>query len=414
MSPSPLPSHESSPLWSDVDDRRFEPPRDPGPPNGPSGPDRPTPHGDRPRRAPLAMLLVVSALLGGGTTAGVLAATGALGDDVSRTTVVQRETPSTAQDGGGGLDAEALYANNSAGVVDITVSSAAASEFSPFGGSQQAPSGSGTGFVVDDAGHIVTAAHVVDGASSISVRFQDGATRKATVLGRDDATDVAVLKVDAAGVKLHPLALGSSASLNVGDDVAAIGDPFGYDRSISTGIVSGVDRTIQAPNGFTVAHAIQTDAAMNPGNSGGPVFDAAGKVVGIADQIATNGGAEQSAGVGFAVPIDLVKSALPTLKAGGRVQHAYLGVATGGATNTAGATVSTVTPGGPAADAGLRAGDIVTAFDGKAVTDANELVAGIAAHKPGDEVKVTVKRGSRSVQLTVTLGTQPAQRGANG
>ena len=239
---------------------------------------------------------------------------------------------------------------------------------------------------------------MVDGATSVTVKFEDGTTRKATVLGKDDATDIAVIKVDASGLTLHPLTLGSSASLDVGADVAAIGDPFGYARSISTGIVSGVDRTIKAPNGFTVAHAIQTDAAMNPGNSGGPVLDADGKVVGIADQIATSGNADQSSGVGFAVPIDLVKSALKTLEAGGQVKHAYLGVATGDSA-TAGAAISGVKNSGPAAQAGLRAGDVVTALDGTSVADSNDLVAAIAAHQPGDQVKLTVKRGSQTLHL---------------
>jgi len=365
------------------------------------------------------VLLVTSALLGGGTSAGVLAATGALGDG-STTTVVQTAAATTTRTASsdGGLDAESLYAGTSAGVVDITVrSTSAGASPSPFGGApqQSETTATGTGFVVDAQGHIVTAAHVVDGATSVTVKLEDGTTRKATVLGKDDATDVAVIKIDASGLTLHPLTLGSSASLDVGADVAAIGDPFGYARSISTGIVSGVDRTIEAPNGFTVAHAIQTDAAMNPGNSGGPVLDADGKVVGIADQIATDGNADQSSGVGFAVPIDLVKSALKTLEAGGRVQHAYLGVATAdGSTARAGATVSSVTSGGPAEDAGLRSGDVVTAFDGKAVTDSNGLVAAIAARKPGDRVDVTVKRGSQTIQLTVTLGTQPTQSAATG
>jgi putative serine protease PepD len=197
--------------------------------------------------------------------------------------------------------------------------------------------------------------------------------------------------------------------------VAAIGDPFGYERSISTGIVSGVDRTIQAPNGFTVAHAIQTDAAINPGNSGGPVLDAGGTVVGIADQIATGGGADQSSGVGFAVPIDLVKSALKTLESGGQVRHAYLGIASADSpTGTKGATISSVTPGGPAAGAGIRAGDVVTQIGGTAVADSNDLVAAIAAHQPGDKVDVTVKRGSGTQHLTITLGTQPTRAGAGG
>ena len=258
----------------------------------------------------------------------------------------------------------------------------------------------------------MTAAHVVDGASSITVTFEDGTTHPATLVNKDDATDVALLKIDASGMTLHPLKLGSSGSLGVGDQVAAIGDPFGYQRSISTGIVSGVDRTVDAPNGFTVAHAIQTDAALNPGNSGGPLLDASGEVVGIVDQIATDGGADQSAGVGFAVPIDLVTSELSTLKSGNKVTHAYLGVATSGSsTDTPGATLASVTSGGPGADAGLRSGDVVTKLGDANVQNANDLVAAIASHRPGDKVAVTVERSSKPVQLTVTLGTQPAQSG---
>ena len=411
MTPATVsPSSESRPLWADGDPGAAPP--------GPGGPQPPARPGRRPPRRPLAVLLVASAVLGGGTTAGVLAATGAVGGDAaSTTTVIQRSAGSTAASGG--LDARGLYASAAPGVVDITVQSRStdAAATTPFGGAapQSQTTASGTGFVVDGNGHIVTAAHVVDGATSVTVKFDDGTTRKATVLGQDDATDVAVIKVDPSGLTLHPLELGSSASVGVGAPVAAIGDPFGYERSLSTGIVSGVDRTIQAPNGFTVAHAIQTDAAMNPGNSGGPVLAADGKVVGIADQIATDGSAEQSSGVGFAVPIDLVKSALATLERGGKVQHAYLGVATGAsASGTDGAAVSSVVAGGPAGDAGLRAGDVVTAVGDTAVADSNDLVAAVAAHRPGDEVKLTVKRGSDTLHLTVTLGTQPAQRSGSG
>ena len=198
---------------------------------------------------------------------------------------------------------------------------------SPFGGPGQSATATGTGFVVDGKGHIVTAAHVVEGASSISVKFQDGTTRTAKVLGTDEATDVAVLSVDPSGLTLHPLALGSSASLAIGDQVAAIGDPFTYQRSLSTGVVSGLDRTISAPNGFTVAHAIQTDAALNPGNSGGPVLDAGGQVIGIVDQIATNGSSQTSSA--SASPSRSTSSG-PSfqLEAGKTVRHAYLGVAT--------------------------------------------------------------------------------------
>jgi putative serine protease PepD len=345
------------------------------------------PHPSRARSRPLALLLVLSALLGGGASTAILATTGALGSD--STTVIERTSATTADSPG--VNAEALYASAAAGVVDIAAGNA-----------------TGTGFVVDRRGDIVTAAHVVDGASSITVKLQDGTTRPATVLGQDDATDVAVIRIDPSGLTLHPLTLGSSGSLKVGQEVAAIGDPFGYDRSLSTGIVSGVDRTIQAPNGFTVAHAIQTDAAMNPGNSGGPILDANGDVVGIADQIATGAsGADQSSGVGFAVPIDLVKSALKTLETGGTVEHAYIGIAT--ADGATGAKVASVASGGPAAAAGLRAGDVITRLGDATVSDSSGLVAAIATHRPGDRVDVTVRRGAQTLHLAVTLGTQPAR-----
>jgi putative serine protease PepD len=362
--------------------------------------------------------MVLTAILGGGAGAGLLLLTGA-GDRTTTTTVSQTTTATgEVSSTTGGLDARELYASTAAGVVDITSRGIASSSGgdSPFGGPSQSEStATGTGFVVDGKGHIVTAAHVVDGASSISVKFQDGTTRTAKLLGTDDATDVAVLSVDASGLTLHPLSLGSSAALDIGDEVAAIGDPFTYERSLSTGIVSGLDRTISAPNGFTVAHAIQTDAALNPGNSGGPVLDASGKVIGIVDQIATNGSSDTSSGVGFAVPIDLVKSELAQLEAGSTVRHAYLGVSTSTAdTSTAGALVQSVSSGGPADDAGLRSGDIVTAVGKTAIKGTNDLVAAIATHKPGERVTVSVRRGSQTVEVTVTLGTQPTQATSSG
>jgi putative serine protease PepD len=206
---------------------------------------------------------------------------------------------------------------------------------------------------------------------------------------------------------LQPLKLGRSSTLRTGTAVAAIGDPFEYERSISTGIVSGLDRTIQAPNGYTVAHAIQTDAALNPGNSGGPLLDGRGRVVGVVDQIATNGSAEQSSGVGFAVPIDLIAAEIRSLARGRTVRHSYLGVSTATTNTVAGALVQQVAPGGPADDAGLRAGDVVTAIDGAAVTGPSDLVSAIADHAPGATVALTVRRGSSTRRLTVTFGTQP-------
>ena len=387
-------------------------------PGGPGTADarggRGGPDAGSPRRAPLAVLLVVSALLGGGVGAAVVAAT-SIGADAGQTTTVVAPGAgaAAAADGSGRLDAEALYAATSAGVVDIAAKGVASATArpTPFGGAPQQPqsTSTGTGFVIDDAGHIVTASHVVDDATSVTVTFEDGTTRTARRLGHDDATDVAVLKIDPEGLALRPLKLGSSTSLDVGDEVAAIGAPFGYGRSISTGIVSGIDRTIKAPNGFTVAHAIQTDAALNPGNSGGPLLNTEGEVVGIADQIAT-GGSQQSAGVGFAVPIDLVTASLAQLKAGEKVSHPYLGVATSGGTGaTPGATLGAVTPGGPADAAGLRPGDVVTRFGDAKITNASDLVAAIADHRPEDSVKVTAQRGADSVELTVTLGRQPTR-----
>jgi len=359
-----------------------------------------------------------TALLGGGATAGILAATGNLGGDATTTTVIQRSatvpasTATAASSAAQDTDWTALYAAASPGVVNITSEGISSSTPDPFGqGEPSQGTATGSGFVVDAEGHIVTAAHVVDGASKITIRFSDGTSAVATLQGTDDATDIAVLKVDPSGLDLHPLELGSSAALKVGDELAAIGSPFGYASSLSTGIVSGLDRTIEAPNGFTVAHAIQTDAALNPGNSGGPILDAEGRVVGVADQIAT-GGTEQSAGVGFAVPIDLVADEIDQLAAGQRVAHAYLGVSTGDTAGTAGAAVGDVVQGGPAATAGLQAGDVVTAVDGTPIDGSADLVAAIAAKTPGDRITLTVTRGSGTQTITATLGTQPEQRSA--
>jgi putative serine protease PepD len=364
-------------------------------------------------------MLAVSAVVGGLASGALVLAVDGGGSNT--TTIVRPSATRTISNApGAGLDAKSLYAAASPGVVDITSRGVSSGEGSqnPFGGPQAQPQGTatGTGFVVDKDGNIVTAAHVVDGASAITVTFQDGTTRSAKLLGKDDATDVAVLKVDPSGLTLHPLELGNSSALGAGDALAVIGDPFGYDRSISTGIVSGLDRTIQAPNGFTVAHAIQTDAAMNPGNSGGPVFTADGKVIGIADQIATGGSANANTGVGFLVPIDLVKTELSQLKAGQNVRHAYMGVSTSDASSASstGALIGQVANGGPAADAGLRQGDVVTQIGSSTIHDSGDLVAAVSTHKPGDKVSVTVRRGGGTQKVNVTLGTQPSSATQNG
>ncbi|WP_217914800.1 S1C family serine protease [Miltoncostaea marina] len=380
---------------------------------GPS-PAHEAPQRGGPGRRALALLLAGSAILGGGVGAGALAAAGAL-DGGGTTTIIERvpaaATTAAGRTAAGALDAGAVYADAAPGVVDIAVTSPGAAAPGPFGqGGGEVASG-GSGFVIDGQGHILTAAHVVDGADEVTVRFSDGTSRAATVLGTDDATDVAVLRIDPAGLELHPLELGSSAALEVGDELVVIGSPFGYEASLSTGVVSGLDRTIEAANGFTIAHAIQTDAALNPGNSGGPVLDAAGRVVGISDQIAT-GQARQSAGVGFAVPIDVVAGDLDALKAGREVRHAYLGISTSDSSDPAGALIGDVAGGGPAADAGLRAGDVVTAVDGRPITGSAALVAAIADAHPGDRIALRVTRGDEPLTVTATLAAQPRAAGA--
>jgi putative serine protease PepD len=228
------------------------------------------------------------------------------------------------------------------------------------------------------------------------------------VLGVDSSTDVAVLNIDPSGQTMHPLPLGSSQALAVGDPLAVIGDPFHFDRSLSTGVVSALNRTIQAPDGFTIADAIQTDAAIDPGNSGGPVLNARGQVVGITDQIATgNSGSDSFSGVGFAVPIDDVKGELSQLERGVDISHAFLGVGIAQTTGADGALIGSVAPNSPGAAAGLRTGDLVTAVDGKAIHDANGLVSAIQAAQPGQKLTLTVQRGSQHLTVTATLGTQP-------
>src|SRR3954447_6237729 len=318
---------------------------------------------------PAALLAATALLVGAIGTAGVFDVTGAIGKKVDQTTTVTvPSTRAVSNTAGAALDAKTLYASAAPSTVDITVTSTSPAS-GPFGGQPQSSQDSGSGFVVDSDGNIVTAAHVVENASSIKVEFRDGTVRSAKVAGIDNATDVAVIKVDPSGLSLHPLQFGSSRNLSIGDSVAAIGDPFGYDRSISTGIISGLDRTVSAPNNYTVSHALQTDAALNPGNSGGPLLDSSGHVVGIVDQIATGGSSSQNSGVGFAIPSDLVASELKALEAGQKIEHPSLGVSTSDPTGaTRGAVVAQVVQVGAASAAGVRTGDVVTAIDGTKTT----------------------------------------------
>jgi S1-C subfamily serine protease len=368
------------------------------------------------RRAPSTRALVAvalsAALLGAAAITGLLFAVGAIGDRVTGA-VTHRATAPDGTIGTPSLDPTAIYANAAAGVVDITANGITPdSQGLPFAPGKSEASATGTGSILDTRGDILTASHVIAGASSITVKLRDGTRRRARVLGVDRSTDVAVLKIDPSGLALRPLALGSSQLLSVGNPIAIIGDPFEYNRSLSTGVVSALDRTIPAPNGFLVAHAIQTDASINPGNSGGPVLDARGHVVGIVDQIATGGSSiDSSTGVGFAIPIDVVKAELSQLERGVKVTHAYLGAATSQATQRQGALVEGVTAGSPAAAAGLRPGDIVTAIDGTTIKGPNSVVATIAGHHVGDKIRLHVRRGSTSLTLTTTLGAQPSTAG---
>ncbi len=290
----------------------------------------------------------------------------------------------------------------------------------------------GSGFVIDKEGHLITNSHVVDGATEVEVKL--GASeqaRDAEIVGADPATDIALLKVDAPADALHPLQLGDSSAVEVGDQVVAIGNPFGLDQTVTAGIVSALQRQIQAPNGFSISHVIQTDAAINPGNSGGPLIDAEGRVIGINSQIQT-GGSSGNVGIGFAVPVNTAKDVVNQLRETGEVAHAYLGIEGGTITPDlaralklpvkAGVLVNDVVPGGPADEAGLRGGDtaatiegaevnlggdIVTAVDGKKVNSMEDVINAVNAAEAGDEMELTVDRNGRERTVTVKLGVRP-------
>jgi putative serine protease PepD len=298
-----------------------------------------------------------------------------------------------------------LYKNTVPGVVDITVTQGQSSgnQFSPGGGSSQAE---GSGFVVDGNGDIVTNAHVVQGATSIKVRFENGKTTKATLVGTDESTDIAVIKVSVDASQLHPLTWGNSSGVQVGQDVAAIGSPFGLQGTLTAGVVSALNRTITAPNNYSIAGAIQTDAAINHGNSGGPLLNAAGDVIGVNAQIDSDSGGND--GVGFAISSNAAKTVADTLISGGKVQHAYLGIRVSDASNGSGAEIVSVVSGSPADKAGLQAGDVITSIDGTTIENGDALTAAVAAHKPSDVVSVTVTRNGSTKTVKVTLGVRPA------
>lgn len=376
---------------------------------------------------------LVSAIIGGLVTALFLfAGVSGLQENPESVTIKEvspekgRETMPAVD---GGSSVREVYTRDGRGVVSVDV--AATSETGPAGGS---------GFVVDEAGHIVTNQHVVEGADDISVRFADGTRRRAEVVGQDPSTDVAVIEVDAPQEDLEPLTLGDSNSVGVGEPVIAIGNPLNVGISVTTGIVSGVGRPIKAPNNYTINDAVQTDAAINPGNSGGPLLDAQGSVIGVNAQIASESGGFE--GVGFAVPIDTVKGVVTQLITSGEVVHGYIGVsmfqvgidelsAYAGLSEDElskrydlpgnGAIVTRATPGGPAEKAGIRGGDqrdvegipvpigdVITEVEGEPVDSSDDVIEVVNSAKPGDRLGLTVVtpgEGTRHVEVTV--GTRP-------
>jgi S1-C subfamily serine protease len=344
-------------------------------------------------------------------------------------------TPSTATSGGG-LTPEQIYSTLSGGVVMVLA------EFEGTGvdqfGQSRIGQALGTGFVVDDEGYILTNAHVVDEngqrASGVTVVFNKGGSETQRVpgelVGVDVGSDIAVIKVDPGKADLSPLPLGDSDRVVVGEPVVAIGNPLGFDFSITSGIVSATGRSLQAPNGQTIPNGIQTDAAINQGNSGGPLIDGNGKVIGVNEQIASSGGGND--GLGFAVPINTAMRSLEQIKTSGKVTYAWMGVSLQTLTSDiagmfnmesqGGALVQTVSPGSPAEKAGIQGGDqtvtvqgqeftlggdVIVKVDSTEIRTADDLIAYLGTKKPGDTVKVTVERDGQTEDVSVTLAERP-------
>ena len=308
----------------------------------------------------------------------------------------------------GGTTPAAVYRAVAPGVVTITDATRQTGPSIPFlPQTEQKVKQLGSGFVIDARGDIVTNDHVVAGASDIRVGFGGDRSYPAKVVGEDASTDLAVIRVAAPSSLLHPLAFASSSDPRPGDPVYAIGNPFGLDRTMTAGIVSAVGRDIQAPNGLTIPNAIQTDTAINHGNSGGPLLDAAGRVIGVASQI-EGGTVDANVGVGFAVPSDTTASVVRQLIEHGSAPHAWLGVQA--ATTARGVALVKVSAGSPAARAGLVGGrrDVIVSVDGKPVRTSAELADAIAAHAPGDRITLHVLRGGAGRNLVVALGDVPA------
>jgi putative serine protease PepD len=362
------------------------------------------------RTSAVLVAVALASGAGGAAVAGLGGGGAAATTTQTVTTTTPGARPAAAVRTAGGLTVNEIYRRTKDGVVDIKVRSSGTASTpgqfgSPGGNGRQESEAEGSGFVLDEKGHIATNQHVVDGASSIQVTFADGSRASAKVVGTDTSTDLAVIKADAPASRLHPLVLADSSAVQVGDGVVAIGSPFGLVGTLTTGVVSALDRTIEAPNNFTISGAVQTDAAINHGNSGGPLLNSSGQVIGINAQIKSDSGGND--GVGFAIPSSTVSRVADQLISGGTVAHAYLGVQLSDAPS-GGASVSALTAGAPAAKAGLKQGEIVTAIDGKAVASADALVNAVDAHRPGDRVTLRAGRGDSARDVKVTLGTRPS------
>jgi S1-C subfamily serine protease len=380
----------------------------------------------------------ISALIGGGVVVAVIAAFGGLSNDSQKTiTTVQAAplAPSNASQVSTGLTPHDIYVRDAPGVafVTSTIAQKTESPFNLFGGgeTQQKGQATGSGIVIDSNGTILTNYHVVENAVKVTVSFQKGQAVEAQVVGKDPSNDLAVLRIHPDGLTLHPLTLGNSSAAQVGDPVLAIGNPFDLERTLTTGVISALQRQITAPNGFTIDNVLQTDAPINPGNSGGPLLDASGKVIGINSQIETGGSSSGSVGIGFAVPINTAKGEIAQLEKGGTVRGAYLGLTSltiDGSLSALnlpvkqGALVQSVQKGTPAEKAGIHGGtengqiavggDIIVSIDGKAIASSEDLANDIGAKKPGETVSIGLERangkgGYEHKTVSVTLGSRP-------
>src|SRR5437763_7785725 len=342
-------------------------------------------------------------------------------------------TPPAADAGAGkptGATVADIYKRGGPGVafIQARVQTSGAALIPGFDAPQQGVA-TGSGFALDKRGYVLTNAHVVQDAKSVTVQFGKQDAVDAKVVGSDPSTDLAVLKVDPSKTKMKPLTLGDSGRVRVGDQAIAIGNPFGLENTVTTGIISALQRSISAPNGFSIDNVLQTDASINPGNSGGPLLDGTGRAIGINAQIETGGSGQGSVGIGFAIPINTAKAVVPKLEGKGRSGHAYIGVTTSAITadlaktanlpTTHGALIQDVSKGSPAEKAGLRAGhtqtsegitiggDLVVGVAGKTIRDPEDISGAIADKKPGDTVAIRFYRGRTLHSVNLTLAKRP-------